>query len=363
MVKSESCSKSDIVSKKARKLLSQNPAFHNAEISSLEHLAGDSSGRRYLRLYLKNAPESSVVMMLLAGLKGPVYAGDQSFSQDEACFELAPYLLSIGVPVPKIIAGDVKEEMLLLEDFGDLSLAELIKSDAAKDKKLKLYKEAISVIKKLQSHTPEASCKALTRALTFNEYRTEVERFCGFYKDTDLFSKSELKQISESFDKLCKAVAEHKQVIIHRDLMPWNIQVLSNGAIGILDFQDALIGSYAYDLVSLIHDRDADRLLGDALCKKVFDAYVSTLNADESFLLHYYECVLQRHLRLVGQFKTLSEKTGKSHYADWIPGCLWRIGRALPHVDYLKPLLETLSGAIPEVKEASKEPWSFAEAA
>jgi aminoglycoside/choline kinase family phosphotransferase len=122
----------------------------------------------------------------------------------------------------------------------------------------------------------------------------------------------------ELFDKLSKS----NQAIVLRDYHADNLMVLNNQngfeAVGLLDFQDALVGSCAYDLLSLLED--ARRDVDEKNKQKLFDYFISKANYNrQDFLIDYEIISLQRNIKILGIFARLNLRDGKNQYINFMP--------------------------------------------
>jgi aminoglycoside/choline kinase family phosphotransferase len=98
-------------------------------------------------------------------------------------------------------------------------------------------------------------------------------------------------------------------------------------SVGLLDFQDALIGSPAYDLVSLLED--ARRDVADQVKSEMLEYFLSELEKKnlstsskeiiESFVKDFEILSLQRNLKILGIFARLSVRDGKNQYLQFLP--------------------------------------------
>ena len=95
-------------------------------------------------------------------------------------------------------------------------------------------------------------------------------------------------------------------------------------ACGLLDFQDALSGPAAYDLMSLLEDarRDVDPALKAAMLERYREANAAA--ADGTFVSAFTVLAAQRHAKVIGIFTRLSQRDGKPAYLAHIPR-LWRL--------------------------------------
>jgi N-acetylmuramate 1-kinase len=351
----------------AQRLLERTAAFKRARIQAVEALTGDASPRQYVRLRLQDAPQATLILMLLSHGFGPVSAGPQ-LSQDDTYVELSAFFKRHRIPVPGIVCDGRDLGALLVEDAGDLPLwrfscGELnqeglqVKEGLGQATVFLLYRRAVDVIAAIQRIDPNPECRALQRCLGVEQYQEEALRFIHFFLTPQQILTEELPLIEGSIERLCESVAAHPRRVVHRDFMPWNIHVAPGGGLTVLDFQDALLGSFAYDIISLIHDRDADFALGKETCLAVRRYFIQQLGLGHDFHRSYNEALLQRHLRLAGQFCRLTQTTGNPIYQAWVPGCLKRIGRALAALPDLHGLLDRLCTALPEVRAGADDPW------
>ncbi len=359
-----------IETKRLTTALRSLPQADRASIRESNKVAGDASGRRYSRLLLDNAPYSSLIVMDYKGaFTNTLVAGAQS--EQYPFVPLAQYFEQQGVPISKLILHVPDEEFLFVEDVGDMALWQFAYGKLNKEGKQLasnlgesatevLFTRAVETLQSFQRCKEEKGCLAFTRALGYEQYKTEALRFVYLYLEPN-GAPSELLDTTATFlEKLCQRVASHPHTTSHRDFMAWNIHVLPSGEIRLIDFQDALQASHMYDLVSLLHDRDIDHELGDALICKLFDSFAKNLTAPRVTLQeHYTEVLLQRHFRLAGQFLSLTEKTGNPQYAAWVPGSLKRLGRFLAKYEPAKEIAPLLSAAVPEIHEGMERPFSF----
>jgi aminoglycoside/choline kinase family phosphotransferase len=113
--------------------------------------------------------------------------------------------------------------------------------------------------------------------------------------------------------------------VVLRDYHADNLMVLktrkNHQSVGLLDFQDALIGSKAYDLVSLLED--ARRDVNEELRKKMIDYYLEKSHVEkEQFILDYKILSLQRNIKILGIFARLVLRDNKKQYLDLMPRVL-----------------------------------------
>jgi len=130
--------------------------------------------------------------------------------------------------------------------------------------------------------------------------------------------------------RLAEELSELPFRLAHRDFHAWNLMCKPSGELGVIDFQDALLAPYPYDLISLLNDRDTDSALGEALSSELMSRFSSLIDAPKArFSLDCTRTLLQRDLKVVGRFAKLNQERGLSHYLQWIPGTMRRVERGL----------------------------------
>jgi aminoglycoside/choline kinase family phosphotransferase len=141
-----------------------------------------------------------------------------------------------------------------------------------------------------------------------------------------------------------------------RDYHAENIMLLGGLQIqGLLDFQDALVGHAAYDLVSLL--QDARRDVAPALEAEMFDYYVAKTGVRADFLADYATLGAQRNAKIVGIFVRLWKRDGKPKYLGYIPRVWALLERDLTH-PALQPVAEWFAANVPaSLREAGGGEW------
>jgi len=156
--------------------------------------------------------------------------------------------------VPEIFACNNKEGFLILTDFGDQTyFAATNKNNFASN-----YQNAIKQIILLQKeYLSESANQLILSHLDATFLAWELERFAKYFLQMQLniqFSDAEKIVLQNCFKILVSSASLQPQIIIHRDYHSKNLMVLNNNEVGILDFQDAMLGPLTYDLASLLRD-------------------------------------------------------------------------------------------------------------
>jgi aminoglycoside/choline kinase family phosphotransferase len=134
----------------------------------------------------------------------------------------------------------------------------------------------------------------------------------------------------------------------HADNLMWLAARSGHAKIGLLDFQDALRGDAAYDVVSLLED--ARRDVSPELAAKMRALYVAKSGVDASqFDAAYALLAAQRNAKIIGIFTRLAARDGKLHYLDFLPR-VWRYFESDVTHPTLAPLAAWLALHVPYEK-------------
>ncbi len=286
----------------------------NWHLAQRKTVAGDASNRRYDRL--KNSDGETVILMDAPHEKG----------EDVRPFiHIAQHLRTIGLSAPEILAKDIEHGFLLIEDLGDDLFARVLDQDVNLERPL--YTAAVDVLTHLHSapcpdlNPYDAKIMTQMAALSYEWYarKTTAEAATKF---------------TNAFHTLIAQLDAEPRVLIQRDYHAENLLWLPSregvSRVGLLDFQDAMSGHPAYDLVSILQDarRDVDPVTEAEM--KAYYVAESGLDATE-FDRAYAILGLQRNLRIIGVFARLCMRDGKAHYVDLIPRVWAHIQTNLKH--------------------------------
>lgn len=288
--------------------------FLNANLAAgfrVESLPGDASFRRYHRIHLPVIAETGKSEMTYLLMDAPPE------KESVAEFVHVADIMSEVVNVPDIIARDMERGFLLLQDFGTVEFAHLIRDDA-KHKDV-YYSQALSTLAALQSLDTQVDLPVYGDA-KLNE-------------EMDLFEAWFLPYLNVSMDDAAKLlwqtlkaqlitdIVKQPTVIVHRDYHSRNLMAdKGSDALGVIDFQDAVIGAYTYDLVSLVRDAYVD--FDEKWVEKRILEFYELINPKVdfgSFMTQTNVMGVQRHLKVLGIFIRLSERDGKRRYLNDIP--------------------------------------------
>lgn len=224
------------------KWLTQVLAAHHEQADCPEHsiqtLVGDASFRRYFRI--RTATHHYLLM-----------DAPPELENSDNFIHLAHAYRQHQIRTPLIFAHDIEQGFLLLEDFGEQLLIQALEGNTAHTWYRLCYQELPKIQRCMHLHNkplPHFVSQLLTQEL--DQFKNWViEQFAQL-----TLSDDEEKQWQQSIARIQAVCAEQPQVGVHRDYHSRNLMILPDQSIGIIDFQDAVIGPLTYDLVSLLRD-------------------------------------------------------------------------------------------------------------
>jgi N-acetylmuramate 1-kinase len=295
--------------------------------AKLEPLAGDASNRRYLRLARGRA---KAVLM-----DAPPERGEDV----RPFLAVTEWLRGRGLSAPQVLAAEIDAGLLLLEDLGDdLFVRHLARRPAAEGA---LYAAAVDLLAGLAAAPPPARIGTGQAAMDMAPYdRAVLDReaalFTGWWLPAVApVSPGMAADYAGLVAQATAPVAAARDVLVLRDYHAENLLWLPGRAgdarVGLLDYQDALAGHAAYDLVSLLEDarRDTPPELRAGMVARYLAARPE-LDAD-AFRAAYGVLGAQRNLKIIGIFARLARRDGKPRYLTLIPRVWEHLQRDLEH--------------------------------
>jgi len=312
-------------------------AAHGWEGAEIRPLAGDASFRRYFRVH---AADGRTAVLMDAPPEhedvGPFLA-------------VAGHLLERGFSPPRPIALDRREGLLLLEDFGDDRVGPLLERQPERERGI--YETAVDMLARLGARPAPPDLAhydepAMVREVAlFTEYYAPALGMSvdeqGFFQAWRMVWGDILK------------IVEKNPVLVVRDYHADNLMVLPDRSdLGLLDFQDALAGHPAYDLVSLL--QDARRDVTPALEADMLDRYAEAAEVEDptAFRAQYEILGAQRNSKILGIFTRLWKRDGKPHYLPLQPRVWGYLERNLEH-PALGPVRAWFDANVPVDKRAA----------
>ena len=299
----------------------------------ISFLAGDASFRRYARIKLQN----KTYMLMDAP------------PEKEDCIpfvSIDEFFDGHGVRVPHIVAKDLTQGLLLLEDFGDVVLSTLLNDQTVDQYYAQSFKQLIELQQvDGKDHLPVYSYEKLMA-----EMRLLTEWMLPSLNIQP--TEQQLETIEQAFDFLAVEATQQPQVIVHRDFHSRNLMKIDNEQeLGVIDFQDAVIGADTYDLISITRDAyvqwNAERVYN--WFKVFYDLLPETAKENRSFEQFKRDAdlmAIQRHLKILGIFVRLFERDGKSGYLKDLPRVMWYLLEESQGYDELNDFMQFIRDVV-----------------
>jgi len=302
-------------------------------------LAGDASNRRYFRLGPLDGRPAAVLM------DAPPEQGEDV----RPFVAVTVWLRRHGLSAPEIRAADLAQGFLLMEDLGDDLYGRMLAT--APQREDELYGVAVDLLAELAATPAPAELGPEDCRLALPPYDAAVlAREAALAREWWLPAATGTTPpaaLAAEFDALVAeataAVATVREMVVlrdyHADNLIWLPQRAGTQRVGLLDYQDALAGHAAYDLMSLLED--ARRDTSEDLQQGMIARYLGRrAHLDpEAFRAAYSALGTQRNLKIVGIFTRLAIRDLKPRYLDMIPRVWGHMMRDLKH-----PALAELRG-------------------
>jgi aminoglycoside/choline kinase family phosphotransferase len=335
-----------------------------AELLTLAPLAGDASNRRYFRVQLAGGSPRSLVLMQLAEPEAFKQSEDAvsgaSVSITELPFiNILSHLAKADVAVPELYYYDQAAGLLYLEDFGDVLLTEAC-ANASRSDIATLYREAIETLVRIhQKATSPANqaCLAFHRRFDVPLLLWEFDHFLEYgvvARQGKPMCADDEQLVKAEFQKIAELLAAQPRVFTHRDYHSRNLMV-DGHRLGVLDFQDALMGPATYDLASLLRDAyiALEELLIDELIQYYLDrmAEQGTIWADRAAFRRLFDLTsIQRNLKAAGRFVYIDQVKKNPKFLADIARVIGYVRRNLAMYPELATLRKHLTPYVPELE-------------
>jgi aminoglycoside/choline kinase family phosphotransferase len=308
---------------------------HNWDKAGFVPLTGDASNRQYFRL--TRGPQNQGALLMDAE---PETSGLQ-----DGFLRMAEYLIRAGFSAPRIFAADTLTGFILLEDFGDALFSKLAATNP--DREATLYCAAADYLLALHRQ-PAAAGLAIATPRVLAQMVAPAFDWYGVRAAPDMSHGAKSATIERLHDCLSRHAPMGSVTVLrdfHAENLIWLPDRQAAARVGLLDFQDAVIGHPAYDLVSLT--RDARRDLGPGVSAQTTERYLAGSTLDrEVFLTAAAVLSVQRNLRILGVFVRLAFVAQKPHYLDLMPRVWGHLMRDLAH-PVLRNLARVITDSLP----------------
>jgi len=323
--------------------------------ATVSPLPGDASTRHYARLNLGD--RKAMLMDQPQGAEAGIAPADASeevrralgynavarlAGADCARFAAAAaWLRARGLAAPDIYAADHRQGFVILEDLGDALFAEVL-ADGGDEKKL--YEAAVEVLARIHANDAPASLSSDKPLFDYDQTAllAETDLMTEWFLPLALgrvASEAETAEHRRLWHEALAGVAGSRRVFVHRDYHAQNLLWLPDrdgvARVGLIDFQDAVAGSAAYDLISLTED--ARRDVSPELAESATRHYLAAMKrqgspVDEARFRHEMAVMAaQRNTKIVGIFARLYSRDGKDRYLVFLPRVWGYLERDLGH--------------------------------
>ena len=311
-------------------------------------LTGDASDRRYVRVLLRSRP--SIVLSVHAG---PIDYAASPFVRVAALFAAVP------LPIPALLHHDDALGIIAQQDLGDVTLQAHL-GGATATERAQRYREAVGLIARLQQRGAElASPDYPPYGIAFDhekltwELEFFVRHFLLAYRGA-VPEEPVREALRAEWATIVDALASEPRVLCHRDYHSRNLMWFE-GALHVIDFQDARMGPDTYDLVSLLRDSYVD--LPDPLVDDLIAYYLALSRGGEAtpaaaseFRRRFDLMALQRNLKALGTFGYQTVTRANPVYMQYVPRTLTYVRRTLAGEPRFARLAELLGGLIAELR-------------
>jgi aminoglycoside/choline kinase family phosphotransferase len=307
----------------------------------------DASPRKYYRNMLNGR---SVLLMDM-----PPYL--PTTDKVKEFFALSRYLRKIGLKTPQIFEADEEQGIALIEDFGDAVYGDLIDSNKlSHDKLTQLFLDAIDVLAHLHKNF-DADDVGVTLPSMQKRLEYELPQLTNWGYPGRKNHETPPDVVAEYmliWKKLIADLPPLDPMISMIDYHAPNLMRLESGngkdRVGVIDYQDAVIGSPAYDVMSLLEDdrRTLSLDIREKALNRYFDQMEGRYDRDV-FERHIAFWSAQRHAKNIGNFVRITVQRHEDRYLGYIPTAGAWLELALEH-EFLLPLKKWFDKNLPDYK-------------
>ncbi|WP_199271692.1 aminoglycoside phosphotransferase family protein [Paraglaciecola sp. L3A3] len=313
----------------------------NFQCTELQMISGDASFRRYFR-FLSNGS------WIIAVDAPPEFEDCSKF------IEVAKSYRRAGVLVPEVYCYDLQHGFYCQQDFGDRQFSQALNEQTC----TQLYQKALACIPAIQSclATASGSLPLYDHAFVQRELTIFTEWLLDEYLKLPLSSEQSLL-INNTFQFLTEEFLSQPVAGVHRDFHSRNLMLIEQDEIGVIDFQDAVVGPITYDAVSLL--RDCYQMWPVNLVDTWLQQWHAEFYAEydwRQFKRWFDFTGMQRHIKASGIFARLHLRDHKSVYLYDIPrtlGYLVTVGRSYAELTAFSEFIENT--VLPSVTTKQKD--------
>ncbi len=316
---------------------------HGLDVASLAAASADASFRRYLQVRASASPSGRYIIM----------DAPPALENNPAFVKVSGLMAAAGLRVPQILSWDQTHGFMLLSDLGVHPLMHALNTEPASHH-LPLWQSALHALLQWQTHPVGDALPAYDQALLLRELSLFPDWYIARHKGLTL-SDTERAQWQGWFDLIVRHNLQAPVVPVHRDFMPRNLMLPiaeEDARMGVLDFQDAVLGPVTYDLASLMRDAfiswDEEVVMDVTIrhWERLRPSGLIDANGWSEDFGAFYEAIewmgLQRHLKVAGIFARLTLRDGKDKYLADAPRFMAYIRSTASRYRALTPLLRAI---------------------
>ncbi len=296
-------------------------------------LAVEASHRRFYRIRWQGADGGQRALVVMTSPPGK--------ENNDQFLLMAELLGNHGIRAPAVLAAERARGWFVMTDLGDVHLADVYQRAGPGT----ILPQALATLHQLQSVSDP-------RIPPYTEGRLRDE--LGIYSEWllgALLQQTPPAALGDVFEILLEASQAQPRCCVHRDYHCRNLLVGDSGAVGVVDFQDALMGSATYDLASLL--RDCYYRFPESEVGRWRDAYLAETAlpvARDRFARDLDLTALQRQLKAVGIFSRLHLRDGRASHLPHIVPVLERIGALAAGYPDLGALADHIDAVLPAAR-------------
>lgn len=318
----------------------------NIQQPNLKEMSGDAGFRRYFRFQRRS--DSFIAV-----------DSPSDKCNNQAFITVQKYLAAKNIQVPDILAVEKSLGFFCLSDFGDHLLADELTSENM----VARYQQAIALLPQIASMSDD-NLPRYDREYVQLELMIFIDWLIKKHLNISL-TDNEIFNLEQCFTMLVDNAMAQPQVAMHRDFHSRNLMCLPNGELGVIDFQDAVVGPITYDVVSLLRDcyvkwptAQVDDLFA-GFCQLMTQQLALPEHSQEQWQRWFDLMGVQRHIKASGIFARLFHRDNKDGYLNDIPltlSYIVDISKKYPELQTLHQLIKTQVLPAVIAKEKSQQP-------
>lgn len=291
--------------------------------TEIQWFCADWSPRDYARL-INKAGQTAIL------LKSPPDGSPESMIGHEIgkWVKMNRHFKTLGVSVPTIFKDDLVNGFVLMEDFGNNTIA---------NKGLHTYLKATDILIQMRDH-PDALYADLIKYEDSHVYK--ALRFYPEYVSQD----NKINDWFAAWKEVENNLSPCPRALTHMDYHAANL-MWNDGDIGIIDFQAACNGPFVYDIVNLLEDIRHN--IPDKIKEACKNHYSAVLSPDDKALFDQWYPVItaQFYARILGQIQFLTQEKGRDDLMQYYEPITKRFEKLL-QLPELTPILRVIKGSL-----------------